>query len=120
MLEDLEVVFISNDSCFVLPNGLHEIILFFIKKTNFNKCVTLSLKCESISQDRVLEIADSLLDLIGLCEDHSKLVEYLTLLVEVWRHFENGNESTDGMIIRLQFFIENSNTIPKLRVFDIF
>lgn len=84
MLEDLEVVFISNNSCFVLPNGLHEIILFFIQKTNFNKCVALSLKCESISQDRVLEIADSLLDLIGLCEDHSKLVEYFTLLVEVW------------------------------------
>lgn len=99
MLVNLVVVLISDDGCFVFSNGLYEIILFFIEEANLDESVTLSLQSESVCKDRVLEITDGLLNLVCLREDHSKFVKHFTLLVKVWRHFENCNQSTNGMVV---------------------
>lgn len=83
VLIDLKVALITCDSGFVFSHGLIEILLFFIEETNFDQSVSFSLKSKSIGKDRILEIADGLLDLVGLSKDHSELVKDLTLLVEV-------------------------------------
>ena len=83
MLIDLKVALITVDSSFILLHGLVEVTLFFVEKTNLDECVCLSLKGEGVGEDGVLEVADGLLDLVGLGEDHTELVEDFTLLVEI-------------------------------------
>lgn len=74
MLVDLEAVLVGDQGCLVLTDSLHELFLLLKEQTDFNECVSFSLLGESIGQDRVLEVADGMLDLVGLCEDHSKFV----------------------------------------------
>jgi hypothetical protein len=57
--------------------------------------------------------------LVGLCEYDSQLVKDLTLLVKVRRHLENGNQGRNGVIIGLKLLVEDTDAIPKLRVFDV-
>jgi len=71
MLINLEVAFIVVDSCFILFHSLVKVTLLFIKETNLDQCVGLSLQSESVCQDRVLEIADSLLNLVSFSKDHA-------------------------------------------------
>jgi hypothetical protein len=74
MLVDLEAVLVRDQSCLVLTDSLHELLLLLKKQADFNEGVSFSLLGESIGQNGVLEVADGVLDLVGLCEDHSKLV----------------------------------------------
>ena len=120
VLIDFEVALVAGDCSFIFSHCLIEILLFFVKKTNFDKSVCLSLESKSVGKDRILEIADGLMDLISLGENHSKLVEDLTLLVEVWRHLKDSDQSTDGVVIALELLVQDSDTVPKLWVFDIF
>ena len=99
MLVDFVVVLVANNCCLVLSDGLDEIILLLVEKANLDEGIALSLQRESVGQNRVLEVANGLLDLVGLGEDHSELVEDLTLLVEVRGHLEDGNQRTDGVIV---------------------
>lgn len=99
MLVDFVVVLVANDCCLVLPDGLHEVVLLLVEKADLDESIALSLQRESVGQNGVLEVADGLLDLVGLGEDHSELVEDLTLLVEVRRHLEDGNQRTDGVVV---------------------
>lgn len=74
MLVDLEAVLVRDQSCLVLTDSLHELLLLLKEQADFNEGVSFSLLGESIGQNGVLEVADGVLDLVGLCEDHSKLV----------------------------------------------
>lgn len=120
MLIDLVVVLVAKNRSLVLPDSLNEVILLLIEQTDLDERVALSLKSERVCQDGVLEVAYGLLDLVRLGENHSKFVKHFTLLIEVWRHFEHSNQSTDRMVVRLQLLIEDANTIPELRVLDVF
>jgi hypothetical protein len=86
VLVDLEVVFIANDSSFVLVHSLVVVLHFLVQQTNLDQSVSLPLQRESVGQNGVLEVANSLLDLVGFRKDHAKFVEDLALLVEVGRH----------------------------------
>ena len=120
VLVDFEVALVTSDSSFIFSHCLIEILLFFVEKTNLDQSVCLSLNGESIGKDRILEIADGLMNLVGLGENHSELVEDLTLLVEVWRHLKDSNQSTDGVVIALELLVQDSDTVPELWVFDVF
>ena len=74
MLVDLEAILVRNQSCLILTDSLHELFLLFKEQADFNEGVSFSLLGESVGQNRVLEVADGVLDLVGLCEDHSKFV----------------------------------------------
>lgn len=89
MLEDLKVILVSNQSDLVLSDGLVEIILGLIEQTYFDQSISLSPCGEGVCQNGILEVADSLLDLVGLGKDHSKLVQDFTLLVEVGGHLQD-------------------------------
>jgi hypothetical protein len=67
------------------------VLLLFKQHTNLDKGISLPLERECAGEDGVLEVADSLLNLVSLGKDHSQLVKYFTLLVEVWRHLENSD-----------------------------
>ena len=41
-------------------------------------------------------------------------------MVEVWRHLEHADQSADSIVIGLESLIENSDTVPKLRIVHIF
>jgi len=99
MLIYLVVVLVTNDGSFVLSDGLHKVVLFLVEEADLDESIALSLESEGVRQNRVLEVADCLLDLVGLCEDHAELVEDLTLLVEVGRHLQHCDQRTDGMIV---------------------
>ena len=114
MLVDLVVVLVTNDCGLVLSVGLDEVILLLVKKSDLDEGIALSLQSESVGQDRVLEVANGLLDLVSLGEDHSELVEDLTLLVEVRRHLQDSNQRTDGVIVRLELLVEDADAVPKL------
>jgi hypothetical protein len=120
MLIDFEVALVTGDCGFVFSHCLIEILLFFVEKTNFDQRIRFSFKGKSIGKDRILEIADCLMDLIGLGKNHSELVEDLTLLVEVRRHLQNSNQSTDSVVVALELFVQDSDSVPKLWVFDVF
>ena len=96
---DLVVGLIGDGGSFVFPHSLCVILEDLIEHTHFHKGVRLSFQSERVGQDRVLEVGDGLLNLIGLSEDHAELVEHLTLLIKVRRHLEDSNQSTDGVII---------------------
>lgn len=66
-----------------------------------------------------MEVADRLLNLVSLSEDHSELVQDFALLVEVRGHLKDSDESADGVVIRLELFVEDSDSIPELWVFDV-
>ena len=74
MLVDLEAVLVGDQSCLILTDSLHDLFLLLKEKADFNEGVGFSLLGESVGQDGVLEVADGVLDLVGLCEDHSKFV----------------------------------------------
>ena len=57
--------------------------------------------------------------MVCLSEYDSQLVENLTLLVEVRRHLEDCYQGGDGMVIRLELLVEDTDAIPKLRVLDV-
>jgi hypothetical protein len=59
------------------------------------------------------------LDLVDFREDHGKLVENLTLLVEVRGHLQDSDEGTDGEVVGLKLFVEDTDAIPELWVLDI-
>ena len=96
---DLVVRLIGDGGSLVFSHCLCVILENLIEHAHFHKGVRLSFQSERVGQDRVLEVGDGLLNLIGLSEDHAELVENLTLLVEVRRHFEDSNQSTDRVII---------------------
>ena len=86
MLVDLVVALVSNDGCLILSHGLNIVLLLLIKHTDFDKSISFSLKCEGTGEDRILEIADGLLNLVCFSKYHTQFVKDFTLLVEVWRH----------------------------------
>lgn len=112
MLIDLIILFVSDDSSFILPDGLWEVTLLLVQQTYLDQSVTLSLERKSVGQDGVLEVTDGLLELVGLREDHAELVEHFTLLVEVGGHLQDCDESADCMVVRFKFFVEDANAIP--------
>lgn len=57
-----------------------------MKESNLEERVNLTFQREGASHDRVLEVGDGVADLVGLCEDSSKLEQDLGLLIEVRRH----------------------------------
>ena len=71
MLINLEIRFVTDGCGFVLFHCLAVVLLLFVEQTNLEKGVRLPFLGEGVSQDRVLEIADGLLDLVSLCKDHS-------------------------------------------------
>jgi len=71
VLVDLEVALVACDSGFIFSHCLIEILLFFIEKTDFDQSISFSLKSKSVGKNRVLEIANGLLDLIGFGKNHS-------------------------------------------------
>lgn len=120
MLIDFEIALVTCYRGFIFSHSLIEILLFFIEKTNFDQSVGFSFKSKSIGKDRILEIADSLMDLVSLSKNHSELIEDLTLLIEVRRHLKDGNQSTDSVVVAFELLVQYSNSVPKLWVFDIF
>jgi len=60
-----------------------------------------------------------LLNLVGFSKDDSKFVENFALLIEIRRHLKNSYKSADSMIIGFELLIENTDTIPKLRVLNV-
>ena len=57
--------------------------------------------------------------MIGLGKNHTQLVEHLAFLKKIRRHLEDCNQSTYGILIGLELFVQNADAIPKLCVFDI-
>jgi hypothetical protein len=119
VLEDLEVVLVTNKCYLVLSDSLVVVILSLVQQTDFDQGVGLSPGGEGVGQDGVLEVADGLLDLVGLREDHGQLVENLTLLVEVRGHLQDSDEGTDGVVVGLELFVEDTDAVPELWVLDI-
>ena len=74
MLVDLEAVLVGDQSSLILTDGLHELFLLLEEQADLDEGVGLSLLGESVGQNGVLEVADGVLDLVGLGEDHSELV----------------------------------------------
>ena len=72
------------ESCLIRLLSLHVILCLFIQEANFKQGIYLSLNSKSVGKNRILEVADCLVNLIGLCKNDAKLIEYFTLLVEVW------------------------------------
>lgn len=99
------VGFICDSGSFILSHSLSEIFEVLVEHTHLDKCISLPFQSKCVRQDWVLEVTDSLLNLIGLGKYHSKLVKNLTLLVKVWWHLQNSDQSTNGMVIRLKLFI---------------
>lgn len=60
-----------------------EVFLLLIEQADLNQRIDLLLDREGASKNGILEELCSLVDLIGLCEDGTKLVEHLRLLIEV-------------------------------------
>ena len=60
------------------------------------------------------------MDLVSLSKNHSELIEDFTLLVEVRRHLKDCNQSTDSVVVAFELFVQDSDSVPKLWVFDIF
>lgn len=119
MLVDLEVALVSDESRLVLAESLVVVSLPLIKKTNLDESVCLPLECKGVGQNRVLEVADCLLDLVCLCEDHTQLIQDLTLLIEVGAHLQHGDQGTDGMVVGLKLLVQDADSIPELGVFDV-
>jgi len=71
VLIDFEVLVIMIQSSLIGPLGLSKVFVFFIKKSNLEKGINLSFHSEGVGEDGVLEVADSLVDLVGLRKDHS-------------------------------------------------
>ena len=92
MLINLVVVLINDKCCVVFLDGLVIIFLLFIQETDFYESVSLSLKGKGVGKDGVLEVADGLLNLIGLSKDNTELIQHLTSLVKVGGHLEDGNQ----------------------------
>lgn len=59
-------------------------------------------------------------DLVSFSKDNTEFVKNFRLLVEVWRHLQDCDQSTNSMIIGFKFLVEDTDTVPELRVFDIF
>ena len=60
-----------------------------------------------------------MLDLVCLGENHTELVKDLTLLVKVRAHLQDGDQGADGVVVGLELLVEDSDSIPKLRVFNV-
>lgn len=119
MLIHSVVMLIQLESSFVASLSGGILLLHLVKESNLEKGVNFTFDGEGARDNRVLEVGNSFMDLVGLRKDCSKLEENLTLLVEVGGHLENRNESADSMFIRFELLVENSNTIPQLRVLDV-
>lgn len=120
MLVDSAVLVVLGKSCLVRSLGVGVIPFLFIEKSDFQECVDLPLLAERARHYRTLEVVDGLLNLVGLCEDRTKLVEHLRLLVEVGRHLENRDDGRNSVVIRLKLFVEYSDTVPELGILDVF
>ena len=88
------------------------VLLDFIEKTDLQESVDLAFDSEGTGHDRVLEIGDSLVDLVSFSEDCTKLEENFTLLIEVGWHLKDCNKSTDRMFIRFKLLIEDADSVP--------
>jgi len=116
----LVVCLVANESCFVFSHGLSMVLLLLVQQANFNQSVSLAFQGEGLCQDRILEVSYGLFNLVRLCKDHAQLVKDLCLLVKVRGHFKNCNQSADCVIIGLKFLIQNSDSVPQLRILDVF
>ena len=83
VLIDLEVSFIMVESGFIRPLSLLIVSHIFVQDAYLKQSVYFSLYSESVSEDRILEIANGLINLVCLGKYYTKFVEDLTLLVEI-------------------------------------
>lgn len=60
------------------------------------------------------------MNLVSLRKNHSELIKHFTLLIEVRRHFQDSNESADGVVVRLKLFIKDADAVPQLGILNIF
>ena len=77
VLNHFQVVLVMRECSLIAPQSLLMIPVLFIEYPYLEKGVDLALQCECVRQNRVLEVANRLLYLLSLGEDHSKLVEHL-------------------------------------------
>lgn len=91
MLVNTVVLLVMGQCSFVGALRLVEVTLLFKQHANFDEGVNFALHGEVAGQDTVLEVADSLVNLVCLCKDYSKLVKHVRFLVEIRGHLEYGN-----------------------------
>ena len=91
MLVNTVVLLVMGQCSFVGTLRLVEVTLLFEKHANFDEGVNFALHCKVARQDAVLEVADSLVDLVCFCEDYSQFVKHVRFLIEVRGHLEHGN-----------------------------
>jgi len=65
------VLFIVRKGSFVGSLRLVEVTLLLEKHSDFNQRVNFALHCEVASENAVLEVTNSLVDLVCLCKDYS-------------------------------------------------
>ena len=99
MLVDLEVALVTYDGSLILSQGLVIVLLGLVEESDFDQGIGFPLESEGVGEDGVLEVADGLLDLVGLGKYHTKLVEHLTLLVEVGGHLQYSDQGADGVVV---------------------
>jgi hypothetical protein len=75
------------ESCFVRSLGLCEVSELLEKHTDLQKSIDLSAHSEVAREDRVLEVPNGLVELVGLSKNNAELVKYFRLLIKVRRHF---------------------------------
>lgn len=80
-------------SVFIVRLRLDELLLFFKKNANLQKSVYLSLGCLGVALKRVLEVLNRQVQLIGSCVYVTKSGQNFSLLIEVWTHSQDSEES---------------------------
>ena len=83
MLVHAVVVLVQGEGRFVAPLRRCVVSLHLVEKADLEQGVDLPFDCERARNDRVLEVVDGLVDLVGLGKDGSQLKQNLRLLVEV-------------------------------------
>mmetsp|Transcript_18485 Transcript_18485/g.28364 ORF Transcript_18485/g.28364 Transcript_18485/m.28364 type:complete len:390 (+) Transcript_18485:428-1597(+) len=120
VLVDPVVLLVTEEGSFILTHGLSHVVELLVEQADLDQGVRLAALSEGVRQDRILEVRDGLLHLVGFGEDHSKLEENFTLLIEVGGHLQDGDQGTDGVVVRLELLVEDTDSVPQLGVLDVF
>ena len=91
MLVNAVVLLVMGECSFVRSLRLVEVTLLLEEHANFYQGVNFALHSKVASKDTVLEVADSLVDLVCLSKDYAKLIQDVRLLVEVRGHLKDGD-----------------------------
>lgn len=82
--------------------------------------INSSFHWEIARQNTVLEIAHSLVQLVSLGQNYTKLVQKFRLLLKIRWHFKDSNQRGNCVVVRLELLIQDTDTVPQLRVSNIF